>query len=83
MKYTLFISLSYSSCKGEKPITVAFFFQTPWATTIGMKIDQTTANSNLNCNSYMWYESPEGTWGFSKKAISKSLYRIVQSVLTD
>ena len=30
------------------------------------------------------YERPEGTWGFSKKkAISKSLYRIVQSVLTD
>ena len=29
------------------------------------------------------YESPEGTRGFSKKAISKSLYRIVQSVLTD
>ena len=29
------------------------------------------------------YESPEGTWGFSKKAISKSLYRIVQSVLMD
>ena len=30
------------------------------------------------------YESPEGTWGFKKKAIlSKSLYRIVQSVLTD
>ena len=26
------------------------------------------------------YESPEGTWGFSMKAISKSLYRIVQSV---
>ena len=29
------------------------------------------------------YESPEGTWGFSKTAISKSLYRIVQSVLSD
>ena len=29
------------------------------------------------------YESPEGTWGFSKKAISKSLYRIVQSVFKD
>ena len=30
------------------------------------------------------YESPEGTWGFSKKKnISKSLYQIVQSVLTD
>ena len=29
------------------------------------------------------YESPGGTWGFSKKAISKSLYRIVQSVLKD
>ena len=32
---------------------------------------------------YRLYESPEGTWGFLKKAISKSLYRIVQSVLTD
>ena len=31
---------------------------------------------------YHLYESPEGTWGFSKKAISKSLYRILQSVLT-
>ena len=30
-----------------------------------------------------YYESPEGTWEFSKKAISKSLYRIVQSVITD
>ena len=30
-----------------------------------------------------FHESPEGTCGFSKKAISKSLYRIVQSVLTD
>ena len=29
------------------------------------------------------YESPEGTWVFKKKAISKSLYRIVQSVRTD
>ena len=25
----------------------------------------------------VWYESPAGTWGFSKKAIHKSLYRIV------
>ena len=33
---------------------------------------------------FIVYESLEGTWRFSKrKAISKSLYRIVQSVLTD
>ena len=29
------------------------------------------------------YESPEGTWGFLKKNIYKSLYRIVQSFLTE
>ena len=39
--------------------------------------------SRKSINFAVHYESPEGTWGLSKKAISKSLYRIVQSVLTD
>ena len=47
---------------------------------IGVKTLHKEAHETNAC--YI-YESPEGTWGFSKKAMSKSLYRIVQSVLTD
>ena len=46
---------------------------------VRMKMQRNTGVQQLT----PFYESPEGTWGFSKKAISKSLYRIVQSVLTD
>ena len=47
----------------------------------GFKKNQQITDYALNL--FIKYESPEGTWRFSKKAISKSLYRIVQSVLTD
>ena len=47
-------------------------------------VESTSIKSGYRSTKALKYESPEGTWGFSKKkAISKSLYRIMQSVLTD
>ena len=50
---------------------------------IKMKSDTIFFNFFLGMIYMYIYESPEGTWRFSKKAIRKLLYRIVQSVLTD